>query len=247
MATYASESGHWYLPDGTPAYTVEGKNGKTRPTTLRDARVLGLLPSVTSIIKVAAAPGLERWKLQNAVLAALTHPELTGTDADVDLILQDAAEQSYRAMEKGTQIHGWIERGFLGKDVPEEAQDYIVQVAKCLEQACGRQTWSVEKSFASDCYGGKVDLHSPEGGWVVDFKTTDKPLADLKTWDSHWMQLAAYREGLVLPEARCGILYINTRGEGARFVEVPEEDLERGWTMFDALCTYWQAIKGYQP
>ena len=54
-----AESGHWYDREGNPAYTVIGKNGKPRGTTLRDARTLNLCPSVTTILGVAARPGLD--------------------------------------------------------------------------------------------------------------------------------------------------------------------------------------------
>ena len=54
----ASQSGHWYLPDGAPAYEIRGTNGKVRPVTLRDARKLNLLPSVTTIMQCAAKPQL---------------------------------------------------------------------------------------------------------------------------------------------------------------------------------------------
>ena len=57
---YTSEAGHWYTKDGVPAYTVIGKNGKERNTNLRDAREHSLVPSVTTIINVAAKHGLDR-------------------------------------------------------------------------------------------------------------------------------------------------------------------------------------------
>ena len=69
---YAKESGHWYEMDGTPRYRIVGKNGKERNTTLADARKLDLLPSVTTIMKEAAKPGLERWKGDQLLLSALT-------------------------------------------------------------------------------------------------------------------------------------------------------------------------------
>ena len=37
-------SEHWYSRDGRPAYEVESAKGMMRPTTLRDARKLGLVP-----------------------------------------------------------------------------------------------------------------------------------------------------------------------------------------------------------
>lgn len=70
---------HWYFPDGSPLHEVERADGKgTRPTNLRDARKLGLYPSVTNILSVLAKPGLNAWKQEQAILAALTLPRRSG-------------------------------------------------------------------------------------------------------------------------------------------------------------------------
>ena len=61
MADHAKENGHWYQKDGSPAYMIVGKNGKERPTTLRDARKLGFVPSVTTIIGCADKPPIVWW------------------------------------------------------------------------------------------------------------------------------------------------------------------------------------------
>ena len=54
------ESGHWYAADGTAVFEVPNKSkGGMRPTTLKDCRALGLYPSVTTIMKVLAAPELD--------------------------------------------------------------------------------------------------------------------------------------------------------------------------------------------
>ena len=71
----SAESVHWYQHNGAPQYTVKAKDGSDRPTTLRDARKLNLVPSVTTILKIAAKPGLEAWKLNQMLLAALTLPK----------------------------------------------------------------------------------------------------------------------------------------------------------------------------
>jgi len=52
--------------------------GEPRPTTLRDARKLGLLPSVTNILNVIAKPELTAWLQEQAVMAALTLPRNAG-------------------------------------------------------------------------------------------------------------------------------------------------------------------------
>ena len=51
---FKSESGHWYTQEGEPMYTIVGANGKERNTTLRDAKKEGFVPSVTTIIGIAA-------------------------------------------------------------------------------------------------------------------------------------------------------------------------------------------------
>ena len=52
----SEESGHYYTRDGSPAYTTNG-----RGTTLRDARKLGLKPSVTTILQVVDKAALTSW------------------------------------------------------------------------------------------------------------------------------------------------------------------------------------------
>ena len=69
---FTSESGHWYAQDGEPMYTIIGANGKERNTTLRDAKSLGLVPSVTTILGMIAKPSLENWKINHALNSALT-------------------------------------------------------------------------------------------------------------------------------------------------------------------------------
>ena len=81
----SAESVHWYGKDGSPQYTVKAKDGSDRPTTLRDARKLDLVPSVTTILKVAAKPGLEAWKLEQMLLSALTLPR-TQNEPEKDFI-----------------------------------------------------------------------------------------------------------------------------------------------------------------
>ena len=73
-----SQAGHWYTRSGESAYTVIGKNGKERNTTLRDAREHSLVPSVTTILKCASSPGLEAWKQTQVLLSALTLPKRDG-------------------------------------------------------------------------------------------------------------------------------------------------------------------------
>ena len=69
---FTSESGHWYSLEGEPMYTIIGANGKERNTTLRDAKSIGLVPSVTTILGMVAKPALENWKITQAIKSAAT-------------------------------------------------------------------------------------------------------------------------------------------------------------------------------
>ena len=111
-----AESGHWYTIDGKPMYTIVGKNGKIRNTNLKDARKLNLVPSVTTILDVAAKPGLVNWQVNQGIQAALTLPrKIDETDEEfLHRVRQDSKEQAEKAAEEGTKIHADINMGFAG-------------------------------------------------------------------------------------------------------------------------------------
>ena len=250
IASRPSESNHWYAKDGTPMYTVPAKNGEPRATTLRDAKKMGLLPSVTTIMKAAASPGLEAWKLNQMMLAALTLPRMDGENEEsfIKRIQADSKEQARQAAERGTAVHAAIERFYDGQ-IEAESLPYLEAVYKAVEKHFGNPRWAVEKSFASGEYAGKVDMHTLEGdGVVIDFKTkefTSETMEKVAGFDENCMQLAAYRMGLAIPKARCANVFVSVTEPGLVVVrEWTEEELERGWKMFDSLTKYWYAKSG---
>jgi hypothetical protein len=125
---HASESQHWYTRKGEPAYTVKSKDGTNRPATLRDARKMGLVPSVTTIIKCASAPALERWKRDQMMQAALTLPRLDGEAeaAWISRVWTDSGETSRKAAERGTAIHAAIQGAYEGHDL--DSSEYVKHV-----------------------------------------------------------------------------------------------------------------------
>lgn len=244
-----SGAGHWYDAEGNPAYTIIGKNGKERNTTLRDARTLNLYPSVTTIISVAARPGLERWKQEQLLLASLTLPRYDGeTETDwIARVVQDGRSVGKEAAKRGTDIHNVLE-SYFSLDFLPEWPSYVHHVQEELDKLFGAQLWVPEKSFAETTmrFGGKVDLYCKEDivkgfpGIVVDFKTTTKPLDKLDVVSDHEMQLAAYRQGLGLYEGRCAICYINSETNGVKVIEIDNETLEKAWKSFTHLLSYYQ-------
>ena len=240
--------GHWYLKDGTPFYTIVGKNGKQRAVTLRDARPIGAVPSVTGIIACASAPQLEKWKRNQLLLAALTLPVKAGeTEIEwLGRVEQDWQQEGRTAAEKGTHIHAAIEQYYRDEPVASEWGPWVAAAMAQMIEHCGaQQRWSAERSFADRRgYGGKTDLHS--GEWVIDVKTKDG-MPDGKLYDQHIMQLAAYREGLGLIGARAGILFVQREHPAATLIEASAQELDKGFEMFKALLAFWKARNQYFP
>ena len=169
----ASESQHWYTQEGRPQYTVTAKNGTQRNTTLRDARTMKLVPSVSTIIGCAAKPGLEAWKLNQMMLACMTLPRASDESEEsyIERVKHDSKEHARKAAERGTAIHGALESFYEGIMLAEFL-DYQMGVSKAVEAHFGACEWLTERSFAFEGYGGKCDMYTKQGdGIVIDFKT----------------------------------------------------------------------------
>jgi hypothetical protein len=249
----AAESVHWYRSeDGQPQYTVKAKDGSDRPTTLRDARKLNLVPSVTTVMKIAAKPGLDVWKNEQLLLAALTLPRVDGeTEKEfIARVVMDSKATAKAAAERGTRVHESIEAWYEGVR-PVEHQE----IAKAVEEVVFEhfkthpfQKWETEVSFSHPLgFGGKTDLftrpdESAPVGIMLDAKTKEfGPDDEVPAYDEHLMQLAAYRIGVGMPNARCANVFASVSHPGlVKVKEWSEEDLRRGWAMFQALLNFWQ-------
>lgn len=246
-----SESGHWYdRVTGEPCYYTKGKNGSMRNTTLADARKNNYVPSVSGIIKVANSEGLNQWKLNQMLLACLTLPRLPDEpeEAFIERVVIDSRQTAKSAAERGTSIHAsvecWIE-GIQDVGYPNHAK----AVEKALNDYFGERPWESERSFAKDGFGGKCDLVDfLDNGIVADVKTKeftdpDKVLA----YDEHLMQLSAYRHGFNLPKARCVNIFVSVQEPViVKIHEWRDEELQRGWSMFQCLLRYWQLKNNYE-
>ena len=213
---------------------------------------MDLVPSVTTILKVAAKPGLEQWKLEQMLLAAMTLPMRPDEPekAYIARIVADSKESGKQAAERGTRIHESIESWFDGKkqvQYPEIAMAFEKSIFEHFKSH-PMQPWLTERSFSSNLgYGGKVDLYceadeSAPVGIVIDAKTKDfGPDDKVEVYSEHPMQLAAYRVGLKLPNARCANVFISRTHPGlVKVVEHSEEDLNRHFEMFKCLMKFWQ-------
>jgi hypothetical protein len=245
------DSGHWYKRDGSPCYEIAKKDGGVRGVNLRWDRHLGLVPSVTTVLQVVAKPQLETWKVKQGILAALTLPR--GTDEDdesyLGRVLSDSREQAKQAAEEGTRIHDAIESSFKTGKVPGAYAKHVEAVRMLLKRVFPEVTdWIAEASFAhTEGFGGKVDLHSPSTGIVVDYKGKDGDFSDGKklAYDQHW-QLAAYRMGLWLPRnIGCNIFVSRTHPGAVAHHIWSEADMDEGEQVFRDALRLWKRLKKY--
>lgn len=202
-------SAHWYRLDGSPAHD----------STLRQARKELLLPSVTSVLGAIAKPGLEAWKMEQVALAALTLPryENEALDAFARRVVEDSKSATKGAADFGTEIHAECENVLLGKPVKNgKLMPFMSHFLKWVEDNVA-EVISVERSIVNpqEGYAGRVDA-------VIKTHTKDIAVIDIKTqkfkkkaepYSTHGMQLAAYKNALLLSGTPCTMIanvYINS-------------------------------------
>lgn len=244
---------HWYDREGNPRYEVQGKTG-LKPTTLREARKEGWVPSVSTVWgDVVAKPMLNRW-MQNELMDAIYTEFIHADDAGKDQFseLQEMARKRFskkqqEVMNRGTMVHDQLELYFNGIKVSPEYEEICHNVQQKLNEVCDSGDWVAEHAFAHHSgFGGKTDLHNDE--WVIDFKTKEfpaNPNVKKMVYDDYGAQLAAYNFGMGNTR-RIMNLFIDV-GEGHRVLEWEHEDTTRYAGMFNHALSLWKLVKKYDP
>ncbi len=241
-----SEAAHYYSKDGRPQYEIMGKTtGRLRPTTIRDARENGWLPSVTTVLRALAAPGLEAWKTEMACLTVLTAPRLAGEDLDafVKRVLQDERQQdaeAARARDLGTAIHAAIEEGLNNRPYDMSLIAYVTPALNAIN-GMGRVV-ATEKIVVGQGYAGKLDAltESEECLTVFDVKSARR-IPEKESWWEHLCQTAAYSNAIGNSgekRIQTANLYVSTETPGLVKLHV-QADWERPWKAFKAILDYW--------
>lgn len=257
MKLFSPDSAHWYQRDGVACHTVPAaKDGQPRPTTLRDARKLGLVPSVTNILGVIAKPELTAWLQEQAVMAALTLPRQPGETEDdfARRVVADSQSTRDTAADFGTAFHHGAERVAHTLEVdPAHPAAAWLRLYRDWFQANALTVHWTEKVLVHQEWGfaGTADLlieHAVHGLTLVDFKTTKiKAGVKAKPYSTWCYQLAAYRRALGQP-VRCLNLIVNSLEPAAPIEHVwSESDTARGWAAFEAARRLWCIEKRYDP
>ena len=231
MPVSRRQGGHWYKRDGTPMYEVECKTkpGQMRPTTVRDARELGLIPSVTTITKISPKPFLEDWRVEQFLKAADENTrrkrgEYAGGrlvvpsehfDDWTTRISRIAQEKMSEAPQLGTDFHKDVEvylrdgARIQPSDMRNPLLDSMMDSFIVWTRGHIYRIIETEKCFASPLgFAGRTDLlcmgkANPGDQWtrvLADVKTQSTTQGrKVRAYPEYGMQLAAYAAGLGEP------------------------------------------------
>jgi|TARA_Y100000361_G_scaffold50614_2_gene44048 hypothetical protein len=244
-------SAHWYTGDGEPRHTRD--NGK--PTTLKDARVEGLFPSVTSILNIMSKPALESWKIEQGILSALRleQGEDESTDKFAKRIVADMKVATSVAATFGTKVHNALEHYNIDRTEPQEDDEvypWFVEYKPWFDQNITKvhqaETVLVNQQHG---YAGTVDLvadHILWGKCVIDFKTQGvkyKP----RFYETWVYQLAAYQQ-CIEGDTQCVSLIIDSKAPSEPVEKIwGTDEVKDGWEIFKLSNQLYQKTKNYTP
>lgn len=253
-----TKSAHWYTREGASCHTQLTADGsRERATTLKDARKLNLVPSVTSILSTLDKPALMDWKLNQALTAADANKRQEGETLEywIGRIKDTAHDQVVEAADKGSEIHKALEECTAGAPVPSDLEPFVRPFLNWLAEKGLRQTGR-EVRIVNGKYGyaGTTDClfsYGQAGKGSIDYKTKKtKPGQAVDSYPEHKMQLAAYAAAHYGEEALGDVLAANvfiSTTEPGRMEVVKAGDLRPWFSAFCCLCEVWRLLKGYDP
>lgn len=270
----SSESGHWYTRDGKPAHTqpTKSKNAKSpeRATTVADARKLLLLPSVSGVNRMLAAPGLERYKI-NCLLDACINRPIIGEESEAEYkqwITEKAEEEMRKSATFGTAIHAEIEKAITAGGVyfnenlitlPNGEQAEVEQIIRPAIRNLGLTDWHeyhCEKVLVHrNGYAGTADLIVKDGtGYTIwDYKTKKTtPGREIEQTISHKMQLSAYKRALSsvvqTEDINCINVYISSTEIGrVDIIKYTATEIHEAFSAFISCLNLWKIVNEYDP
>lgn len=250
---------HWYTREGQPLHKVKKASGDgERSTTLRDARKLLLLPSVTTIFNIMSKSSLERWKTSKVIEAC---KELKQDEQESDYnfekrVIERSNREVQEASELGSKIHEALEFALDGADYDKQYECYVKPVLEYIA-TLGLRAMEQEVVTASNEHGyaGRVDLFGFTGlndqPVVIDFKTRKttegKPCVP---YEFQPMQISAYANSLfgTLDGVVGANIFISTTEIGRmEVVTYDSKKLKENFKAFKAMLNLWRFLYDYDP
>lgn len=244
-------SAHWYDREGKPQHHTNVKGAKRH----------GYYPSVTSYLKVWPKPALDRWKIEQAILAAITLPRNEGEEVDAfaKRVAHDMTEEVTAAARIGTDLHAIMNTRMVEGRWPvdmEELRPWMEAYEPWVQSELTK-VWVSEVVLTHPEWGyaGTVDLVADTRQWghaVLDFKNQNVRPAGPAFYDEWLMQLIAYAKAWELDSKRevenIVSLVLDRNQAIAPYVYVwPKNQWEQAWRKFQSCMQLWCLWKEYDP
>jgi hypothetical protein len=249
MLIKTDSSSHWYELTGdgvVPAYDKSLKDARKDPS---------LVPSITTILRLLAKPGLESWKQTQCVLSALTLPRDKGEsdDAFAFRVVADSQEHSKAAVGFGTAIHGYVESYLKGNSITpmdDKSIEYWPPVRIWIDENI-KNPILIEEPVGNikHGYAGRLDC-------LVELNDHRLALIDIKTQGTKKGKVVKYPEWAYQLGATWDILTDNydidvcmnlvvssTEENLIKPVEWSFDDICAGEEVFIGLVSLWRKIK----
>lgn len=225
----------YYDPNtGKRAKAIEKKTkpGEFREPTIADARKLGLVPSVTTIIDTISKPMLYEWLQKQAFESAW---ESAQTPMNKDEAWQYYQQQSTKVRDKGTELHDNMSR--------LEETEITSKLIQYLKQHYTEFQHEIE--FAMPMYGGTIDMLAKRHDGtcdMIDFKFCSKMR---KPYPSEMWQMAAYSaQCRAMTGVAINIIIDQNTGEFECF-PWSKDEMDTGYRQFMAIHRAWQYVNNY--
>lgn len=252
---HPASDAHWYYPDGRACYELPKKTGGgNKVPTLADARELGLVPSVTTILKTLNKPNLTAWIVEQAVLACVTTPRHPGeaVDAFIKRVMSDEKIQDQErdaAAQRGRAVHEAIANALMYQPYDKNLEIYVAPAVKEVRNL-GRVIW-VERNLAGEGYAGRGDAltENDRNITLIDIKT-GKTIPKKEPWLEHRLQTSAYAKCLGNVADRHIVtanIYLSTTSPGQCAVFVQEDWTRTFEEGFRPLLNFWRFANNYNP
>jgi len=256
---------HFYWPSGDSAYTIPKKNGKgEKCPNITDARELGLLPSVTTIIgDVKRKRAMENWRLWKYGNSAYSNADRAAT-LDFNRWHSRNKDEAFasvgEAADLGTQIHLIVESVINNEEIPDVEMEVSPDLMVGFSEVWNGLGLRVEETEYNTVhplgYAGRGDLvASDEVGYVfVDWKTRDtKPGKAVDFYSELPVQLTAYAKAYLDKLPMCylprliSVVISRTEQGRVEYKEWPQDQFMHYWSSFLGLFHNWCLDNNYWP
>lgn len=250
--SFFSSSSHWYSRD---------TNGIIQPChdiDLRQARKIKAYPSITTILKERANPGLDTWKM-NQIFDAVSK-NARGIDENEEQyrsrIAEIAGKTGKDAADFGTRLHDALDE-YPQMTMDADLKPYIEAFGPSYHKHVKHRVAS-EIMLADPDVGvaGRTDLIADTHEWglaIIDYKTSKFKRGKASFWDSYRVQLAFYAKayqkqlGLKDPPAIINVGINSEEPMEPVWKAYTVDEQEAAYAEFLAVAFLWFSTKNYWP